>query len=116
MILYIDTTDFNKVTFALCGRNSEFISASKKIDSGSKAGMKYEKIFQIDPHESHETLGCLDKFLKESKIGIENIEKIIVNKGPGSYTGVRVGVTIAQALGFVWGVRVKFSAKNKFNI
>ena len=99
MILYIDTTDFSKVTYAL--------SDGKNIK---------QKSFVVDPHKSHETLFNLENFLKSSKIEISAIIKIIVNKGPGSYTGVRVGVTHALALGFSWNVPVKAVAKEKFII
>jgi tRNA threonylcarbamoyladenosine biosynthesis protein TsaB len=94
MILYIDTTDFSNVAFAL--------SDGKKV---------YKKNYKIDPHKSHEILGLLEKFLLYHKIKLEEgtplpINKIVVNKGPGSYTGVRVGVTHALTLGFAWGVKV----------
>jgi tRNA threonylcarbamoyladenosine biosynthesis protein TsaB len=101
MILYIDTTDFNKVTFAI---------ADKKI---------IKRSYAIDPHKSHETLTLLESFLLQHKIKLEEgtplpIKKIIVNKGPGSYTGVRVGVTHALALGFAWNVPVKALTKENF--
>lgn len=99
MILYIDTTDFNSVVFAV-GEGKEII----------------KKVYTVDPHKSHETLGVLDKFLKSHKIKKDDITKIFVNKGPGSYTGVRVGVTLAQALGFAWQVPVKAVAKDKFKV
>jgi len=111
MILYIDSTDFNRVTYAIVD--------GKKI---------IRKSFKIDPHKSHETLSRLADFLKSVNVkpspqpsprgrGRDNaIKKIYVNKGPGSYTGVRVGVTHALALGFAWNVPVKAIGKDKFKI
>ncbi len=108
-ILFIDTTDFNKITFGL-----------------SSEGEIRRKIFKIDSHKSHETLQKLEEFLKE--LGVQPhlpsssprqekrspIKKVNVNKGPGSYTGTRVGVTIGQALSLAWGVPVKFLSADKF--
>jgi tRNA A37 threonylcarbamoyladenosine modification protein TsaB len=114
MILFIDTTDFNRTTFAL-----------------SAEGKLWKKSYKIDPHKSHETLQKLDEFLKSIKVkpspGLRppspigrgegvRVTKIIVNSGPGSFTGVRVGVTIAQALGFAWNVPVIAVPKEKFEI
>lgn len=86
MNLYIDTANFNQVTFAF--------GEGKKLR---------KKIYRMDPQKSHETLGKLKKFLGKHK---PKLKAIYVNKGPGSYTGVRVGVVMAQALGFSWGVKV----------
>jgi len=101
VILFIDSTDFNKVTFAL--------SDGKKTR---------KKAYKIDPHRSHETLSKLEDFLVKSLIlnPKSDVSKIVVNKGPGSYTGTRVGIIIAQALGFAWGIPVKALAKDKFKI
>jgi tRNA threonylcarbamoyladenosine biosynthesis protein TsaB len=98
MILYIDTTDFNKVMFSLGGEKN------------------ITRYYKIDSHRSHETLQKLDEFLKSAKVKLLAIKKIVANKGPGSYTGVRVGVTHAQALGFALNVPVKFLAKNEFDM
>ena len=126
MILYIDTTDFNSAMFGLFD--------GKKLR---------KKIYKINPHKSHETLGKLEEFLKAVKLVSTSpaprgrsghpphassfakasadklgrgIRKIYVNKGPGSYTGVRIGVTIAMALGFAWGVPVKAVVNDKFKV
>lgn len=99
MILFIDATDFNHVIFAL--------SDGKKIRKGS---------YKIDPHESHKTLQKLEQFLRPVKGKKLKVKGIMVNSGPGSFTGTRIGVTIGQALGFAWQVPVKFLPKNKFQI
>lgn len=86
MKLYIDTADFNQVTFAL--------GEGKKLR---------KKVYQVHALKSHETLGKLKNFLGK---GRPELKAIYVNKGPGSYTGVRVGIVMAQALGLAWGVKV----------
>ena len=97
MILYIDTTDFNNAIFA--------------IKSGAKT---IRKSFNVDPHKSHETLAKLEGFLKSAKVKSDQIKKIITNKGPGSFTGTRVGVAHSLALGFGLKIPVQFLDKEKF--
>lgn len=93
MTLYIDTADFTGVTIAL----------------GEKGSLQKETRV-IDPHRSHETLGVLDRLLKRLQIPDPQllIKKIVVNKGPGSYTGVRIGVVMGQALSLAWKVPVRY--------
>jgi len=98
MILFIDSTDFNSVTYWLAG---------PKL---------LKKTTKINPQKSHQTLKVLAAFLSASKVHKlrPEIGQIIVNKGPGSYTGTRVGVTHALALGFAWNVKVTALTKEKF--
>ncbi|GAA4937711.1 tRNA (adenosine(37)-N6)-threonylcarbamoyltransferase complex dimerization subunit type 1 TsaB [Algibacter agarivorans] len=42
----------------------------------------------------------IDDVLKEAKITTEDIDAIAVSKGPGSYTGLRIGVSAAKGLCF----------------
>jgi tRNA A37 threonylcarbamoyladenosine modification protein TsaB len=109
MILYIDTTDFNKVTFSLDGAHKG--KSLRRMPSNG-----FRKTYKVDPRNSNEIVAKLDEFLHKSKIlnPKSQILKIVVNKGPGSFTGVRVGVTIAQALSLAWGAPVKTIVKDKF--
>ena len=98
MLLFIDQTNFNQITFAVL---------DKKL---------VKKVYKIHPQKSSETLGKLEAFLKTAKVKLPSVTKIIVNKGPGSYTGTRVGVTHALALGFALSVPVTPMTNEKFLI
>jgi tRNA A37 threonylcarbamoyladenosine modification protein TsaB len=97
MILYIDSTDFNSVTYA--------IKIDKKV---------FKKTFKVDPYKAYETLGKLEGFLKLAKYPISNIQYLVCNKGPGSYTGTRVGAAHALAISLALNIPVKFLEKSKF--
>ena len=97
MTLLIDGSDYSSLRFAIQGE--------KLI----------EKIYVVDPHKSFETLLKLDEFLKKQKINLKDIKKVVVNKGPGSFTGVRVSVSHALALGLALGIPVRAISKTAFD-
>jgi tRNA threonylcarbamoyladenosine biosynthesis protein TsaB len=89
--LIIDTTD-NKKTIV------ELYLKKKK-----------DRIIEENVPKSQNTLVLIDKLLKRNNLKPSEIKEIEVNTGPGSFTGTRVGVAIANALGFGLGVRVNGS-------
>lgn len=40
----------------------------------------------------------LDHILKEANLDYKDIDRVIITKGPGSYTGIRIAMTIAKVL------------------
>ncbi len=46
----------------------------------------------------------VDELLKENKLNLKNLDAIAVSKGPGSYTGLRVGVSSAK--GYCYGLDI----------
>jgi tRNA threonylcarbamoyladenosine biosynthesis protein TsaB len=46
----------------------------------------------------------IEEILKESQIDFQEIKAIAVSKGPGSYTGLRIGVSTAKGLCYALGI------------
>ena len=77
--LLLDTSSSN-VLVALIENNKIIYEYRKKVDSDLAS-----KILTI-----------IDNGLKECNSKINDIDKIFVANGPGSFTGVRIGVTVAK--------------------
>lgn len=60
----------------------------------------------LDTRKAQAVLPMVEELLKKHKLELKDISEIKVNPGPGSFTGVRVGVSIANALGFLLNIPV----------
>lgn len=83
MIIYINTSIREYLEFALVDKGKVFFLKQK-------VGIK----------QSEKALELLDKFLKEKKLKLKDLKKIVVNRGPGSFTSVRLGIVLANTLSF----------------
>lgn len=54
----------------------------------------------MDKNKAQVTLPMIDELLRKHKLGLKDLSEIKVNPGPGSFTGLRVGISIANALGY----------------
>ncbi len=48
----------------------------------------------------------IDEVLKEADVHAHDVEKIVVFSGPGSFTGLRIGLSVANTLGYALSVPV----------
>ena len=85
MKLYINTSSSEKIIVGLDG---------KKFETPAKKGA------------SQRLLPFIVELLKKEGKRLEDIKEIAVATGPGSFTGLRVGVSIANALGWALGIPV----------
>ena len=90
LLLYIDATNNRKTTIKLGG--SQIV---KVYDNP-----RQQKILEI-----------IAELLKRKKVRPEEISEIKVNPGPGSYTSLRVGCAVANAMS--WALKIKVNGKKQ---
>ena len=87
-----------------------FIDTSKDFTIVSLLNLKLEEISSIKKegmkNQSENLLKLVDKVLTNNEKNKKDIEAIFVFVGPGSYTGLRVGVATANALAFSLKIKV----------
>jgi tRNA threonylcarbamoyladenosine biosynthesis protein TsaB len=55
---------------------------------------------------ARELPGLLDQFLSDHRVSLKQLRAIVIGLGPGSFTGLRVGVASVKALAFSLGLPV----------
>ncbi len=124
MTLFIDTTELGKAVFALHNGHDKaspgtFFAGVKNTKlvnfhphaAGIWEGAWKRKDFPVTPQESFKILEYLENFLKQNKVKKTEIKKIVIYKGKGSFTGLRVGVAIVQGLSLSLAIPLKVVAK-----
>ena len=53
---------------------------------------------------SEQLIPCMDLMLKEVGVSKKEITGIAVAKGPGSFTGLRIGLATAKMTSYIWNV------------
>ncbi len=89
MILYINTQDRKQVNVALKEDNKTIDELSEQNEFGSQV-----------------LLPLIEKLLKKNHMEFKDLKGVEVETGPGSFTGLRVGVSVANALGYSLGISV----------
>lgn len=59
-----------------------------------------EVYLKLDKDLSKETLPCVKKVLEKNNLKPGDISEIITARGPGSFTGLRIGVTISKVYSY----------------
>lgn len=86
---------------ALAIDTSNYVLGISLIDETHVIG---EYITNLKKNHSVRAMPAIDSLLKECDIVPQDLDKIIVATGPGSYTGVRIGVSIAKTL--AWSLNI----------
>ena len=89
VVLHIDTSDMDTAKVAVV-----------------VGGERFEKTSQSRLLRSQMVLPLIETLLHEHTLKLSDVTAIMVMAGPGSFTGLRVGVAIANTLGSLLGVSV----------
>lgn len=85
--LYIDTASKDNINVGLTGDLSDNLIKEQSLGS------------QV-------LLSLIDHILAKNNLTPKDLTAICVNTGPGSYTGIKVGVSVANALAFSLSIPV----------
>ena len=90
MILFIDTHD-ELITVAL--KNNDELFVKTKMSEYS---------------HSVYTMPLIESLFKENNLNVKDLNKIIVVNGPGSFTGIRIGLSIAKTMAYAVKLDIVF--------
>ncbi|MFJ7685032.1 tRNA (adenosine(37)-N6)-threonylcarbamoyltransferase complex dimerization subunit type 1 TsaB [Peribacillus butanolivorans] len=68
----------------------------------------------LKKNHSVRVMPAIETLLKDCDTSPKELTKIVVAQGPGSYTGVRIGVTIAKTL--AWTLKIPLSAVSSLEV
>jgi tRNA threonylcarbamoyladenosine biosynthesis protein TsaB len=71
-----------------------------------KDGLLAECRFQVTRSRSERLMPMIDRVLKEAQMEPQSLEGLAISIGPGSFTGLRVGLSTAKGLAFALGLPV----------
>lgn len=86
---------------ALAIDTSNLVMGVSVVEDGKVLG---EIITNLKKNHSIRLMPAIADLLKEVNVKPKELDRIIVAKGPGSYTGVRIGVTTAKSL--AWSLNI----------
>lgn len=89
---------------------SLFIDTHDKniIEALYKDGKILDKNIRLsERNHSDYTMPMLKDLLENNNLSVHDLDEILVCNGPGSFTGVRIGVTIAKTLAYTLNIPIK---------
>ena len=74
-------------------------SSSKKVSVGLMKGKKFTELHSEKINDTANSLPLLSKkVIKEAQLNFKDLDAICISAGPGSFTGLRVGMSYAKGI------------------
>ncbi len=91
-----------EITIVIDSSGSEAI----RVALETRGGKRHERKKLVSQAKAQEVLSMIGELLMKHELTLDDVAAIRVNTGPGSYTGLRVGIAIANMLGFLLDVPI----------
>jgi len=94
------------------------IDTSTKVGSvalfDEKKGLLAELLVNVKTNHSDTIMNAIDYIMNLSDVEVDELDRVAVTLGPGSFTGIRIGIAIAKAL--VFGKKIEIVAMNTLDL
>lgn len=97
IILYINTSSSKEIFVAL-------ETASKRFELKKKT----------DRQKAQVVLPMIDEILRRHRLTLRDISEVKVHTGHGSFTGLRVGISVANAIAYILRIPINGRAVGEF--
>ena len=92
-------------------KNNLILALDTTADSVSVALLKGEKVVahtfqQMERGQGEALIPMIQGIFKSAKVDFQNLSKVAVSIGPGSFTGVRIGLATARGIGLALDIPV----------
>ena len=82
-------------------------TATEACSVSLNLGGTVSKQIEIAPNgHSKLVLGMVQSLLQQARLGLKQLDVLAVNVGPGSFTGLRIGIGVTQGLAYGAGLKV----------
>ncbi len=65
-----------------------------------------EETWKSNNDEAEKLMPAIEQMLNQNNLSYENIDQIYCVKGPGSFTGLRIGVTVANTISYLTNAKL----------
>lgn len=101
MKLYIDSRDNKQIILKVIEKNKILYSIEKDI---------------VSKRQANELLLSIDNLLKDSNVKWSQIKEILVNNDGGSFTGLRLGVIVANTLAYAKNIKISATTQKSIEV
>ncbi|MCF7795269.1 hypothetical protein K9M50_02840 [Patescibacteria group bacterium] len=101
MKLYIDSRNNKKIIVKIIEKGKDLYVINKDI---------------VSKRQANELLVSIDTLLKDNDISWSQIKEIFVNNDGGSFTGLRLGVIVANTLAYAKNIKLSATTKKSIEV